>query len=91
MLFKTFQRPFGIQKPFGSLRKLLLISTNHGKKKGIAEIARNITENRGATDQVVLEQFFEAGWTNENLIDTISFLKLLEITVDCHLLQPTIE
>ncbi|UII77819.1 carboxymuconolactone decarboxylase family protein [Flagellimonas sp. HMM57] len=37
----------------------------------LARLARNITENRGATDNDVLNNFFEAGWTKENLIDTI--------------------
>ena len=37
----------------------------------LARLARNITANRGATDQAVVDNFFEAGWTKENLIDTI--------------------
>ena len=37
----------------------------------LARLARNITENRGDTDQEVLENFFNNGWTKENLIDTI--------------------
>ncbi|MEM0933253.1 MAG: carboxymuconolactone decarboxylase family protein [Bacteroidota bacterium] len=41
------------------------------KLDALAKLARNITENRGATDAAVLENFFEAGWTKENLIDTI--------------------
>ena len=41
------------------------------KLDALARLARNITENRGATDAAVLENFFEAGWTKENLIDTI--------------------
>ncbi|WP_222982288.1 carboxymuconolactone decarboxylase family protein [Flagellimonas meishanensis] len=41
------------------------------KLDALARLAKNITENRGATDAPVLENFFEAGWTKENLIDTI--------------------
>ena len=41
------------------------------KLDALAKLARNITENRGATDAAVLENFFEAGWTKENLIDSI--------------------
>ncbi len=41
------------------------------KLDALARLARNITESRGATDSVVLENFFRAGWTKENLIDTI--------------------
>ncbi len=41
------------------------------KLDALAKLAKNITENRGATDTAVLENFFEAGWTKENLIDTI--------------------
>ncbi len=40
----------------------------------LASLARNITENRGATSPEVLEAFFAAGWTKENLIDTISLV-----------------
>ena len=41
------------------------------KLDALARLARNITENRGATDTEVIENFFNAGWTKENLIDTI--------------------
>nr|WP_321415581.1 carboxymuconolactone decarboxylase family protein [uncultured Allomuricauda sp.] len=37
----------------------------------LARLAKNITENRGATDEQVVDDFFAAGWTKENLIDTI--------------------
>lgn len=37
----------------------------------LAKLAKNITENRGATDATVLNNFFAVGWTKENLIDTI--------------------
>ncbi len=41
------------------------------KLDALARLAKNITENRGTTDAAVLENFFNAGWTKENLIDTI--------------------
>ncbi len=41
------------------------------KLDALARLARNITENRGATNADVLDNFFNAGWTKENLIDTI--------------------
>ena len=41
------------------------------KLDALARLAKNITENRGNTDAAVLESFFNAGWTKENLIDTI--------------------
>ncbi|NAS12476.1 carboxymuconolactone decarboxylase family protein [Poritiphilus flavus] len=37
----------------------------------LARLARNITQNRGAASQDVVDNFFAAGWTKENLIDTI--------------------
>nr|WP_297784238.1 carboxymuconolactone decarboxylase family protein [uncultured Allomuricauda sp.] len=42
-----------------------------GKLNALAKLAKNITENRGATDQKIVDDFFAAGWTKENLIDTI--------------------
>ncbi len=41
------------------------------KLDALARLAKNITENRGVTDAAVLDNFFTAGWTKENLIDTI--------------------
>lgn len=41
------------------------------KLDALAQLSRNITVNRGNTDAAVLENFFKAGWTKENLIDTI--------------------
>lgn len=41
------------------------------KLDALAKLAKNITENRGTTDATVLDNFFTAGWTKENLIDTI--------------------
>lgn len=44
------------------------------KLDSLAQLAKNITENRGNTDSEVLENFFNSGWTKENLIDTISLV-----------------
>ena len=41
------------------------------KLDALAQLAKNLTENRGNADAAVLENFFGAGWTKENLIDTI--------------------
>ncbi len=68
------------------------------KLDALARLAKNITENRGATDSAVLENFFEAGWTKENLIDTIVLVgdktisnyinNTTEIPVDFPVAQP---
>ncbi|QWX83453.1 carboxymuconolactone decarboxylase family protein [Cellulophaga sp. HaHaR_3_176] len=42
-----------------------------GKLNALAALSKNITENRGATDEAVVQEFFNAGWTKENLVDTI--------------------
>lgn len=41
------------------------------KLDALARLARNSTENRGRTDADVLQNFFDAGWTKENLVDAI--------------------
>lgn len=41
------------------------------KLNALASLAKNITENRGATDNAAIENFFNQGWTKENLVDTI--------------------
>ncbi len=41
------------------------------KLDALARLSRNLTENRGAAEDAVVENFFNAGWTKENLIDTI--------------------
>ncbi|WP_350286596.1 carboxymuconolactone decarboxylase family protein [uncultured Croceitalea sp.] len=68
------------------------------KLDGLAKLAKNITENRGATDRVVVDNFFAAGWTKENLIDTIVLVgdktisnylhKTTEVPVDFPVAQP---
>ncbi|MCW5515493.1 carboxymuconolactone decarboxylase family protein [Muriicola sp. Z0-33] len=64
----------------------------------LARLAKNLTENRGASDTEVLENFFNAGWTKENLIDTIVLVgdktisnyinNTTEIEIDFPIAQP---
>ncbi|EDP71033.1 Alkylhydroperoxidase AhpD core [Flavobacteriales bacterium ALC-1] len=49
-------------------------SSVNNKLDALAKLAKNITENRGQTDEAVLESFFNAGYTKGNLIDTISLV-----------------
>ncbi|MDC6365267.1 MULTISPECIES: carboxymuconolactone decarboxylase family protein [Flavobacteriaceae] len=68
------------------------------KLDALARLAKNITENRGVTDAAVLDNFFAAGWTKENLIDTIVLVgdktisnyinNTTEIPVDFPVAQP---
>ncbi|GAK76495.1 MULTISPECIES: carboxymuconolactone decarboxylase family protein [Nonlabens] len=37
----------------------------------LAGLAKNITENRGRADKAVVDSFLAAGYTQENLVDTI--------------------
>ena len=55
------------------------------KLDALAKLSKNITENRGNTDSAVLENFFNAGWTKENLIDTISLVGDKTISKACFL------
>ncbi|WP_185782172.1 carboxymuconolactone decarboxylase family protein [Croceivirga lutea] len=41
------------------------------KLDALAALAKNVTENRGAANQVIVENFLAAGFTKENLIDTL--------------------
>ncbi|GAA4274261.1 carboxymuconolactone decarboxylase family protein [Aquimarina gracilis] len=41
------------------------------KLDALAKLAKNVTENRGRADQNIIENFFAAGYTKGNLIDTI--------------------
>lgn len=54
------------------------------KLNALAKLAKNITENRGATSPEILDAFFEAGWTKENLIDTINLVGEKTITNYVH-------
>ena len=53
----------------------------------LAKLSRNIAENRGATSQEVLNNFFAAGWTKENLMDVIN--QVGEITITNYLHRTT--
>ncbi|WP_027067026.1 MULTISPECIES: carboxymuconolactone decarboxylase family protein [Maribacter] len=44
------------------------------KLNALAQLAKNVTKNRGRTDEKVLENYFAAGYTKANLIDTISLV-----------------
>ena len=44
------------------------------KLNALAQLAKNITENRGRTDEAVLENFFAQGYTKANLVDVISLV-----------------
>jgi len=49
-------------------------STVNDKLDALARLAKNVTENRGKTDEAVLENFFNVGYTKGQLIDTISLV-----------------
>lgn len=42
-----------------------------GKLDALARLVRDIAETRGHADQGLVDAFFEAGWTRENLVDVI--------------------
>jgi len=44
------------------------------KLDALAKLSRNITENRGATDTEVLENFLNAGYSKGSVIDVISLV-----------------
>ncbi len=46
-------------------------STVNEKFDALAKLAKNITENRGRTDQTAIDNFLNAGYTKANLVDTI--------------------
>lgn len=54
------------------------------KLDALAKLSRNIAENRGATSSTVLEGFFNAGWTKENLMDVINQVGEITITNYAH-------
>lgn len=54
------------------------------KLDALARLAKNITENRGKTSPDVLENFFNAGYTKENLVDTIELVGLKTISNYLH-------
>lgn len=68
------------------------------KLDALAKLSKNITENRGATDEAVVTNFLNAGWSKENLIDTIVLVgdktisnylhKTTDVPVDFPVAQP---
>ncbi len=68
------------------------------KLNALANLAKNITENRGATDTDVLENFFNQGYSKGNLVDVISLVgdktisnylhKTTQVPVDFPIAQP---
>lgn len=54
-----------------------IIEIRHGhasfdtKLDALARLTKGITQSRGHVDQAVIEAFFAAGWTKENLVDAI--------------------
>ncbi len=54
------------------------------KLDALAKLAANITENRGSTSPAVVENFFAAGWSKENLIDAINLVGEITITNYLH-------
>lgn len=59
-------------------------SSSNNKLDTLAKLSKNLTENRGKADSQVLENFFTAGWTKENLIDTIVLVGEKTITNYVH-------
>lgn len=49
-------------------------SSVNSKLDALAKLAKNITENRGKTDDVVLDNFFSQGYSKGTLIDVISLV-----------------
>ncbi|WP_405292306.1 carboxymuconolactone decarboxylase family protein [Algibacter sp. Ld11] len=54
------------------------------KLDALAKLAKNVTENRGKTDPAVIENFFNSGYTKENLVDTIELVGLKTISNYLH-------
>ncbi len=62
-------------------------ATFEPKLDTLAQLSRNISENRGATNSEILSAFFAAGWTKENLMDVIN--QVGEITITNYLHRTT--
>ena len=54
------------------------------KLESLAKLSKNIAENRGATDTVIVNSFFNAGYTKENLVDAITLVGEITITNYLH-------
>ncbi|WP_431156933.1 carboxymuconolactone decarboxylase family protein [Winogradskyella poriferorum] len=49
-------------------------SSSNPKLNALAQLAKNVTENRGRTEASVLENFFSAGYSKGNLVDLIALV-----------------
>merc|ERR1711976_713670 len=49
-------------------------SSSNPKLNALAQLAKNVTENRGRTEASVLENFFSAGYSKGNLVDVIALV-----------------
>lgn len=54
------------------------------KLDALAKLSRNIVDNRGAANPEILNNFFSAGWTKENLMDVINQVGEITITNYLH-------
>lgn len=54
------------------------------KFDALARLAKGITQNRGHVEQALVEAFFAAGWTKENLVDAIVLIGDKTITNYLH-------
>ncbi|WP_460220564.1 carboxymuconolactone decarboxylase family protein [Psychroserpens sp. MEBiC05023] len=59
-------------------------SSDSPKLDALAKLAKNITINRGATDEAVLENFFSVGYTKGNFADAINLVGEITITNYLH-------
>ncbi|GAA4108328.1 carboxymuconolactone decarboxylase family protein [Aquimarina addita] len=68
------------------------------KLDALAKFAKNVTENRGDTDSVILENFLQAGYSKGSVIDVISLVgdktisnyihKTTKVAIDFPVAQP---
>lgn len=73
-------------------------SSFNKKLSALAALAKNLTENRGAADPEILENFFNMGYTKGNLVDVIVLVgdktisnylhKTTQVPVDFPMAQP---
>jgi len=49
-------------------------ASSDNKFDALAKLAKNITENRGKTNPEIVDNFLQAGYTKENLVDAISLV-----------------
>ena len=54
------------------------------KQNALAKISRSIAETRGNVDQALVEDFYAAGYNNENLVDLVVAAGIINITNTFH-------